>query len=239
MSGKYIRLENKFGFLGALGTTELLISSDAQATYPYLAAAVIVKVSSTDVNDTVLGSGARMVTLFGLGVGFLEISETVPLNGQTEVETTLAFCRIFRITVDTAGVSQTNEGDIYVGTGTVTDGIPAVILSHVDIGEAQSLFGGYTIPTGMVGHIKEFVITGGRSAGNTQALITLRIRVREEDSIFQTKMKHQIIAAGIGEIDLPTGAFELSAHSDYEPRAVSSAANTFIGVTTIIELRTA
>lgn len=238
MSGKYIRLENKFGWVPSFGTTEILIGSDVQATYPYLAAATVVKVSSSSVNDTILGSGARTALVIGLNGNFEEIEETVDLNGQTAVNTTLEFLRVFRVKIPTAGATLSNEGDVYVGTGAVASGIPAVVLQKVLIGEAQSLFGGYTIPTGMVGHIIEFVISTGRTTGLVVALVTLRIRVREEGSIFQTKLKQQIIASGIPEVDLPTGAFILPEHSDYEPRAVSAISATAIGVTTIIELRT-
>ena len=48
--------------------------------YSYLAAASVLKVSSSSANDAAAGTGARTVTLAGLDASYNEISETVSLN---------------------------------------------------------------------------------------------------------------------------------------------------------------
>jgi hypothetical protein len=71
--------------------------------YSYLTAATVLKVSSSSVNDTSAGTGARTVELSGLDADYNEISELVTLNGQTPVNTTKLFLRINRMVVRSAG----------------------------------------------------------------------------------------------------------------------------------------
>ena len=95
--------------------------------YSYPPSATTMTVSSSDTNDTSAGTGARTVLISGLDGDYNEISETITLNGQTPVTTTNSFIRVNRAIVLTAGSGGANAGIIYVGTGTVTTGVPANI----------------------------------------------------------------------------------------------------------------
>lgn len=124
--------------------------------YSYLAAASVLKVSSSSTNDASAGTGARTVTISGLDASYNEISETVSLNGQTEVLTTQSFLRVFRAFVVAAGSGGTADGTIYMGTGTVTAGVPANIYAEIPLGANQTQMALWTVPAGFT-----LYITGG------------------------------------------------------------------------------
>ncbi len=114
--------------------------------YAYPAAAIQMKVSSSSADDTASGSGARTVFVYGLDADYREITETVTLDGQTEVLTTQSFLRVSRAYVITAGNGGTAAGTIYVGTGTVTAGVPATVYAVITLGENQTTMAVWTVP---------------------------------------------------------------------------------------------
>ncbi len=111
-------------------------------------AATILKISSSDANDTSAGAGARTVTLTGLDANYAEITETVALSGQTVVDTTSAFLRTNRFEVSTVGSGGANAGAIYAGVGVVTAGVPATKYGVMLIGDNFSFTSHYTVPAG-------------------------------------------------------------------------------------------
>ena len=138
--------------------------------YSYLAAAAAMKVSSSSNDDDGAGTGARTVTVQGLDGDYNEVSETVTLDGQTEVLTTQTFLRVFRAFVVTAGSGGTAAGTIYVGTGTVTSGVPANIYAAIPVGTNQTQMALWTVPAGYT-----LYITGGTfsAASNNAAQYVL------------------------------------------------------------------
>ena len=85
----------------------------------------IMSVSSSSNNDALGGSGAQVISIGGID-RYQEIrSETIKLNGQTEVKTQFEYTNILNVEVVETGSSGANEGVIYVGSGTVTAGVPA------------------------------------------------------------------------------------------------------------------
>jgi len=131
-----------FGRNAAVGTTpETIWESGAAYTWP-AAAAVLEITSSDNVADNAAGTGALTVTLEGLDANYLEITETVTMDGQTNADTTLAFLRVNRMFVATAGSGLTNAGDIYASTGAQTVGVPDVattIRAKITVGSSESI----------------------------------------------------------------------------------------------------
>lgn len=163
------------------GTLETIWSQGGIYAYP--AAATVMKVSSSDANDDAAGTGARTVTVFGLDVNYNEVSETVELDGQTEVLTTTQFIRVNRAFVVTAGSGGTAAGTIYVGTGTVTAGVPATIYAVITLGENQTTMALWTVPAGYT-----LYITGGTfsAASNNAAQYVLgKFVVRPFGGVFR------------------------------------------------------
>lgn len=151
---------------------------------PFLSSPVTMKVSSSSASDTSAGTGARTVFIKGINAGGEEASETVTLNGQTSVNTTKTYTFIQQVTVLTVGSGGVNAGNIYVGTGVVTAGVPAVIHGFAGIGENNSLTGAWVCPTGH----KAYVTYGSISSGteNGANFITGRLKLMDANGIDRT-----------------------------------------------------
>lgn len=137
----------------------------AGGLYQHLSSPATMTVSSSSASDTSAGVGARTIYILGINSTGGEVSEIVTLNGQTPVNTTHTYTEIQRCNVVTAGSTAHNVGNISIGTGTVTSGVPAVIYGHILATENASLMGHYTVPIGYTGYL----ISGNMSCGATQA----------------------------------------------------------------------
>jgi len=186
------------GYNSDVDTAWEMITPVGNLSYP--AAALQMTVSSADADDTSAGTGARTVLITGLDANYAVISETVTMNGQTAVTTTNSFLRINAMLVTTAGTSLANEGVIYIGSGTVTSGVPATIYNVIAAGFNNSTSSQYTIPAGYTGYLAVARIGLAQDAGTT--LITARTRFVGTNGIALTG---PVIVTnnGISTIDFP------------------------------------
>ena len=151
--------------------------------YTSSAEPIAMTLSSTSVDDAAAGTGARTVLVLGINGDGGETSEIVTLNGQTAVTTTKTYTDIQSLTVVSAGSSGVNAGTIYIGSGTVTAGVPATIYGAMAIGDNQSLSGHIRIPLGYTG----FLIKGSISSGSsTNGYLTGKLKLRMPDGITLT-----------------------------------------------------
>jgi hypothetical protein len=148
------------------------------------ASPTLMTVSSSSASDTSAGTGARSVFILGINGTGGYVSETVVLNGQTAVTTIHEYDAIERVTVVSVGSGGVNAGTIYVGTGTVTSGVPAVTYSAMGIGDNLALVGHWTCPAGYTGYLTYGSITCGTA--NTNQYITARLKQRGQDGIIRT-----------------------------------------------------
>jgi len=149
---------HKFGHNEDLDTSlETIWSGSSIYTYP--AAATFMNLTSTDVDDVPLDTGAWNVTIFGLDANYNQINETLQLNGQTRVQTTNQYLRVFRAFIRETGTTLSNEGIIYLGTGATVAGVPANIYLMIDQNYGQTMMTQYTIPDGYTGYMSHFVVT--------------------------------------------------------------------------------
>jgi hypothetical protein len=148
------------------------------------ASPTIMTISSSNANDTSAGTGARTVYVLGINGTGGYASEIVTLNGQTAVNTVHEYDAIERLSVVSVGSGGVNAGTIYVGTGTVTAGVPAVPYSAIGIGDNLSLVGHWTCPTGYTGYLTAGSITSGTTTGSQY--ITARLKQRGQDGIVRT-----------------------------------------------------
>ena len=146
--------------------------------------ASVVSVSSTNANDTSAGTGARTVFISGLDGNHDEITETVTLNGTTAVSTTQSFHCINSAYVATAGSGHSAVGDIYIGTGTVTAGVPAVVLGIIKYDFNSTVTGSYTVPAGHTAYIVQGLFSAGQASGTTS--MRGRLVIRGTDNIVHT-----------------------------------------------------
>lgn len=134
--------------------------------YPWLDSAVTMFVSSTSVNDTSGGSGANTILIQGLDENYVEIEETVTLNGQTQVTTQLSYLRVYRSFVTLAGSSGTSGGTIYIGSSGATGGVPnGTVYANLGIGN-QTQIAAYTVPAGHTLYVDEINITAALNLAN-------------------------------------------------------------------------
>lgn len=147
-------------------------------------AALQLKVSSDNANDTSNGTGARTVFLSGLDADHNTISEVVSLNGQTAVLTTKSYLHVNECYVATAGSLNSAAGTIYFGTGVVTAGIPATVYDVIQYDFNTRVTGSYTIPAGYTAYISQGLFSSGQSSGSGP--VTGRLMTRGTDDIRRT-----------------------------------------------------
>lgn len=169
-----------FGYNPDVDTTEVVVWPDGASVGIQHPAATL-KVSSSSTDDASAGTGARSVIIYGLDNNHDEISETVILNGQTEVATTKAYTHVNSMTVATVGSGGKNAGIVYVGSGTVTTGVPAVIFNLIYTGYNSSTTGAYTIPAGYTGYIVNGGIGSGQASGSTA--VTGKLVIIDTDQV--------------------------------------------------------
>ncbi len=126
--------------------TDLWDGSDTVGLQPvWLAptAARVHQIVSTDVNDTSAGTGARTVKVWGLtSWDSVETSETLTMNGTTNVPTTASYVIIHRIRVVTTGASGPNVGRI-----TATADTDATVTAAIAAGNGQTSMAIYGVPS--------------------------------------------------------------------------------------------
>lgn len=134
----------------------------------FQSAASIQTLSSDNANDTLLGTGARIVTVRGLLSDHTEASEDVEMDGLTGVSTLNSYLRINEVGIKAgeSGSSGFNEGIVYVGTGVIMSGKPAVVVNLIPINSSISQSAFFTIPAGkkLLSYSRSYGVDAGRSA---------------------------------------------------------------------------
>jgi hypothetical protein len=168
-----------FGYNPDVDTSEESVWPDG-GTVPHPTVASVLKVSSSDAADvSPSGTGARTVQITGLNANYFEVSETVVLNGQTAVNTVNSYLYVNGLTVTSVGSGGANAGNINVGTGTVTSGVPAVLYDMIAIGYNNRTTGHYCIPAGYTGFLVQGLFTAGQTSGSTA--ITGKLLIHSPD----------------------------------------------------------
>lgn len=181
---------------------------DHGGVYDYPASAVTMTVSSSFQNTN------AVVSVVGLGAGYVEQTELVTTNGQTPVSTTKQYLRINAVSALTGTIADS----IYIGTGTVTAGVPANVYARIINGNNRTEMGVYTVPAGHTLYVTRGNISHGSDSIN--AFITGRLMYRLHGLIFQTAAK---VTLNNNFIDfIFDNAIALPEKSDLETRAICS-----------------
>jgi len=156
-----------FGFNPDVDNTQVSVwPLPSLITFP--ASAIQMTVSSTSANDTSAGTGARTIVVQGLDANYNEVTETVTMNGQTAVTMTASLLRVNYAYVATAGSGNSAAGDIYIGTGVVTAGVPATAYDIIKFDYNNTTTGSYTIPAGYSGYVSQGLFSSGQAGGSNQ-----------------------------------------------------------------------
>lgn len=154
----------KFGASDSVGTTFEDVW-DLGGKYYWRDTATTLNLSSSSTADTWGGTGAWQLQIQGLDSNYDLQTETINLSGQTPVQTTKSYIRVFRMLVTQAGTTKSNEGMVYLGeSATITNGVPDDLTkqsAHIHIDHAQTLMALYTIPNGYTGYLVKGWATSG------------------------------------------------------------------------------
>jgi len=194
---------------------------DGGGMYEYLQNGQILSVASESGNDSISGSGARTVEVQGLDNEFYELSQTVELDGQNPVELQESMSRVFRVRVLTAGSSAFNEGNINVGFGSFSSGVPSNLLASVQSEKNQTQMALYTVPSGKVAFLCDYYNNVGE--GKTAQVESY---ARSQGGVFQLK---RIVNGFENSFFFPNSfPFFFDEKTDIEIRANSSSAGASV-----------
>jgi len=169
--------------------------------YPFLTSSINVYVASTDTQDSAAGSGSKQIKIQGLDENYFQQEETFTLNGQTPVTGSKTFSRVHRAFITYAGSEEVNTGDINIGYGTWSSGVPSNYIAQIPAGEGQTQMAIFTIPNDKRGYLLKWsssILTGASGkAANIQLIY------RENKGVNQTvrKVKDQV---GLGTNSMNT-----------------------------------
>lgn len=186
----------KFGH-GTVGTNFEAVwdYSVTASSYNFIATAKTLYLSSSSANDDLGGTGGITVEIQGLDANYALLTETITLNGQTTVETTGSFLRVFRAKVTGVGTGLVNAGDVYIHKSAVSSGVPSVttaVYAKIQAGAGQTLMGVYTVPAGY----KMLVHGVAYSIGESAKAGTVRLYAKEFGSGWQVKLQDQLFEVG-------------------------------------------
>lgn len=154
-----------FGFNPDVDTTQVSVwPLPSLISFP--SSAIQMTVSSTSANDTSAGTGARTVVVQGLDANYNEVTETVTMNGQTAVTMTASLLRVNYAYVATAGSGDSAAGDIYIGTGVVTAGVPATVYDIIKFDYNNTTTGSFTVPVGYTAYVSQGLFSSGQAGGS-------------------------------------------------------------------------
>lgn len=180
---------NKFGRNADVdaGTEDL---SPQGGLYVQATAASVVNFVSSSAADAAAGTGARTITITGIDSSNNEVSETLTLNGITNVPTVNSYIFISRALVATAGSGAANAGTI---TGTATGGGTPLLIS-IAIGINQSQQGLYMIPTGKKGYICNWGASFYSATAGAQ--VEVRLLVKPNGGVFNMRDNFNLFSGG-------------------------------------------
>jgi len=160
--------------------------------YPFLTSSINVYVASISGSDAAANGGAKRVKIQGLDENYLAQEETFVLNGQTPITGSKTFSRVNRAFVTHAGSSEVNDGDINIGYGTWSSGVPSNYIAQIPANDGEAQMAVYTVPKNKRGYLLKWsssILTGASDkAANIQLIY------RENNGTNQTvrRVKDQV-----------------------------------------------
>jgi hypothetical protein len=208
---------------------------DFGGDYPFPTVASTLSIVSDNVNDTLLGTGARQLLVEGLDSGFNEISETINLDGVTPVVTVSSYLRLNSIKVTSAGNTGKNEGTIDASAGASVVGRILPLFNRT----LSSIF---TVPEGKLAKVHYLVSSISHLSnafGEKQGELVFFVRPENEPF-----MPEQIVTLGTqGTSAGPVIQFpvplECAARTDLKMRFTAFDNNTFVTASYFIVLEDA
>jgi hypothetical protein len=146
----------------------LSATEDGGMTQELPTSASILSVVSTSSDDTLTGTGARVIFIEGLDDTFAYISEQVVMNGTTPVLTTNQFRRINNVIVVSVGDNASNVGIITMINNTTSNEMARIpLLRGTSVGANRLSSSVQTVPLGKTAFLISASISIVRSAGSS------------------------------------------------------------------------
>ena len=152
----------RFGYNSAITAEETIWTLGGTYTFPPAATAMTVSSSSTA--DDFGSTGATTISITALDSDYNQFTITKTLDGRTGVAIGTDIIRVIRARVLTAGSGGTNAGIIYIGSGTVTTGVPANKYTSIAAGDGQTNQCFYTVPANKRAFMVGYYVTAGKAA---------------------------------------------------------------------------
>lgn len=158
----------------AAASNETDIAPFGDLTYLAVGLAETIEIVSDNANDTLLGTGARTLFIEGLDINMETTTETVDMNGLTNVTSLNSYNRINNITVITAGSTEFNEGNItaiFTTAGTIQDQILPL--------ESVSGSAHFTNSSTIKSYVFQLSFTGIHLSGQPNSIVDFRGYARD------------------------------------------------------------
>jgi len=157
-----------FGYNPDLDTSEESIWPNG-GTVPHPTTASILSIVSTSTDDdgNPVGTGARTVYIEGVDGDYDVVSETVIMNGTTNVNTVNSYMYVNQFYVVTAGSNGANAGEI-------TAKVSGTLYDMIATGYNQRTTSHYCVPAGYTAYMAAGVITTGQASGSTSVTAFLK-----------------------------------------------------------------
>lgn len=228
--------EHKFGYAPAVGTAEVTIhSAPTAALISYPAAPITAFLSSSSANDDVAGTGALTVQIWyyatSADTGLTTVVRT--LNGQSADAEGISLWRIHRMKVISSGSGNKNAGDVWLGSGTVTAGVPATKYGLIATGDniTQQSFMWVPIGKTLEIHCATFSVNTGKDAK-----VALFHRLLGADEFYRGDTYE--VNATVAPIHFKIPIYHI-AGTDLEFRAIATASESFVGANFDVVMRPA
>lgn len=132
----------------------------AGGVYPWMTAATALEIISTSTSDSAAGIGARTVIIFGLDANYVEVTQTVTLDGTTPVAIPTQLLRVNSALIASAGTNKVNVGDINIRRV-----VGGTIQAQIPVGYGVTRQAIYTVPAGHTLSVHSILYSQTRSGG--------------------------------------------------------------------------
>ena len=152
-------------------------------------------ITSTSDTDSAGKTGALRIVVMGLDSTWLQVSESVVLDGTNAVATSNKYSIIYRMYVDSAGSGGANAGNI-LATASVSDSVTA----QIDAGYNQTNMLIYQIPANRYGYLHSIFASLNQDALGT-GTAGIRLYTKNFGEVWKMESLRGVTAAGNNSFD--------------------------------------
>ena len=161
-----------------------------------LTSAETLNIASNSTEDDVGQTGATEIYIEGVDGSYATVSETVTMDGTSNVLTSNSYLRVQRMRVTGASTAETNVGHI-----TATASTAATVQGCIAPGDGQSTKSQYTVPAGYTGIITDVWISASKG-DNAQADLQVKPfgeawQLKSRLYLYESQTEHSF-DAGVG-----------------------------------------